>query len=140
MRRTALAGAVILAVSLMLTACGTADGESDGAASEETAAPETPTDEMTDEMTDESTEPPTAEARSGDFERLNDKSVVGSVEVTLFQLTTLPAVLFGTITVPELAPVRRAEFEADVVLYGTMVIPMVRELLAGKPGALELAR
>ena len=78
MRKTAFAGTVILAVSLMLTACGTADGASDGAASEETTAAET----QAPETTEESTESPTTEARSGDFEGLNDKSVVGSVEVT----------------------------------------------------------
>jgi hypothetical protein len=60
--------------------------------------------------------------------------------MTLSQLPTRPAALFGAITVPVLAPVRRAEFEADVEFYGTKVIPMVRALFAEKPGALELAR
>jgi hypothetical protein len=78
MRKTAFAGTAILAVSLMLTACGTVDDASDGPASEETTA----TEPQAEETTDESAEEPTAEARSGDFEGLNDKSVAGSVEVT----------------------------------------------------------
>lgn len=74
MRKTAFAGTVILALSLALTACSADDMSGDAMTDESSASSEMQDDEMADEMADE--------ARSGEFEGLNDKAVSGSVEVS----------------------------------------------------------
>lgn len=77
MRRTAFAGAAILVVSFALAACGTADTSGESTA-EETSQAQTDESPATGETTDEMD----AEARSGEFEGLNDKTVTGSVDVS----------------------------------------------------------
>lgn len=79
MRKTAFAGTVILALSLALTACSADDMSGDAMTDESSASSEMQDDEMQDdEMADEMAD----EARSGEFEGLNDKAVSGSVEVS----------------------------------------------------------
>ncbi|MCP2262763.1 DM13 domain-containing protein [Promicromonospora thailandica] len=99
MRKTAFAGTAILALSLLLTACGGGDQPADDM-SEPTAQSQTDDmsgqDEMSDdemsedEMSDDMSEDDMADdmsddmaaARTGEFTGLNDKAVSGSVEVT----------------------------------------------------------
>jgi hypothetical protein len=86
-RRSVFAGTTILALSLALAACGSEETPG-GSTAEETAASQTeesPTEESPtdDETTDDEM---TAEARSGAFEGLNDKSVEGSVEVSATEI------------------------------------------------------
>ena len=76
MRKTAFAGTAILAVSLVLTACGGGEDMSGDSMSggTETGMSEDMSEDMSDDMS--------AEARSGDFAGLGGKAVSGSVEVS----------------------------------------------------------
>lgn len=88
MRKTAFAGTAILAVSLVLTACGGGEDMSGDSMSggTETGMSEDMTEDMaegtTDDMAGDMAEDMSAEARSGDFAGLNGKAVSGSVEVS----------------------------------------------------------
>ena len=77
MRNTVLAGTAILAISLALTACSTEETPGGSTADETTSSSPMQTDEA--QMQDGEM---TAEARTGDFAGLNDKTVDGSVEVS----------------------------------------------------------
>ncbi|WP_419703470.1 DM13 domain-containing protein [Promicromonospora sp. NFX87] len=81
-RRSVFAGTTILALSLALAACGSEETPG-GSTAEETAASQTEESPTDDETTDDEM---TAEARSGAFEGLNDKSVEGSVEVSATEI------------------------------------------------------
>lgn len=82
MRKTAFVGTTVLAVSLLLSACGGGDDMAGDQMSDETATEQAPTDDMTDDMGDDMDDDMSMEARTGDFEGLGGKAVSGSVEVS----------------------------------------------------------
>lgn len=83
MRKTALASTAILAVTLLLAACGGPEETADSPMSDESPSSQAQTNEMLDQMSEDemSEDEMAAEMRTGTFAGLGGKTVAGTVDV-----------------------------------------------------------
>lgn len=85
MRKTALASTAVLALTLLLTACGGGEEPADDAMSDATTQSQSEdmsTDMAEDEMAEDEMADDMAAPRTGEFTGLGGKSVAGTVDVT----------------------------------------------------------